>query len=109
MKKKILIAVDCDGTIIPNKEIGNIKPNQRILDLITILGSFKNTRIMIWSGQGKDYANAVILRYGIQKAFAASKIDPDTWVCGKPDIAIDDLEEFNLGTINLIVRESNGK
>lgn len=99
MKKKILVAFDVDGVIHTND-----KPHQHIIDLANTLSNFKNVRIMVWSGMGKEYAQLAINRHSILKAFAASKIDKETWVCGVPQIAIDDIETFDLGIVNLIVK-----
>lgn len=105
MKKKILIAFDVDGTLRCNCTPTCADPNENIVQLAQILASFKNVRLMVWSGGGTDYAANAIRRYSIPKAFAADKKDPNTWVMGKPQIAIDDIQAFSLADINLIVRE----
>jgi hypothetical protein len=103
MKKKILIAFDVDKTLRCDCQPTCAEPHQDIVTLARILGTMKNVRLMVWSGGGKDYATNAIARYDIPGAFPASKIDQNTWVCGKPDIAFDDVETFNMATINLIV------
>lgn len=104
MKRNILIAVDVDGTLRCNCTATCMDANQDIVNLTNILARMKNVRVMIWSGGGKDYAESFMNRFGIQRCFAASKLDPDTWVCGKPQIAIDDQQSFAMADLNLIVR-----
>lgn len=111
MKRNILIAVDVDGTLRCNCKPECIDPGiirgttMTVADFVNALSTFKNVRLMVWSGGGKDYAQNAINRYGILRAFPASKIDPTTWVYGKPNIAIDDIQSFNMADFNLIVRE----
>lgn len=109
--KIISIAFDVDGTLI--NEDG--KTNWRITDLLRTLASFKNTRIIVWSGGGKSYAEMTVRHLGLEEYVdtCADKnhtgLDDD----GKhiftpgfaPDIAIDDIQACELGLINLIVRE----
>lgn len=102
---KYLIAFDVDGTLRCSCTNTCPDPNEDIVQLVNILGKFKNTRIMIWSGGGKDYAAHIIAKFGLQRCFPDSKLDPETWVYGKPHIAIDDIHAFNMGEINLIVRQ----
>lgn len=105
MKRNILAAVDVDGTLRCNCTATCDDPNPDIVALTNTLARFKNVRVMIWSGSGKAYAEHYMHKFGIERCFAASKIDQDTWVCGKPNIAIDDQQSFSLGDLNLIVKE----
>jgi hypothetical protein len=74
----------------------------RVIDLFLILNQMKNTRLFVWSGGGADYAWHFAQEFGlpVKQSRCISKI-------GAPqmDIAIDDQQGFELGTINLIVRE----
>jgi len=105
MKRNILVAIDVDGTLRCNCKTLCDDPDQRIVDLANTLATFKNVRVMIWSGQGQEYAYHYMNLFGIERCFAASKIDKDTWAHGRPNIAIDDQHLFDLGELNLIVRE----
>ena len=103
--KKIIIAFDVDGTLITNT--GNCTPdvsNKRIVDLLKILSTFKNIRIVVWSGGGKEYAERWVRLLGIEdcvwKVF--SKLQ---WKEVNADIAIDDIQDTSIGKINLICRE----
>jgi phosphoserine phosphatase len=116
--KKVLIAFDCDGTLLDNT-IGEMKANERIRSLLIALASFKNTEIIIWSGGGETYARQVARSLAItdyidiyagknpQRAVGVTEtttrhvFKPDI----VPDIAIDDIQDCDLGVINLIVRE----
>lgn len=102
---KVVIAFDIDGTLRCNCTPTCQDVNQRILTLLSILRTFKNVNIMIWSGGGAEYARSFMRPFAIHHVCFASKIDPTTWQWGKPDIAIDDQQEFNMAIINLIVKE----
>lgn len=113
--KKVVVAFDVDGTLITNDSVGS-KPiaNERIRTLLITLASFKNVRIVVWSGGGELYAHQVcealgITRYVNQfstknhmgKQNGVHLFAPPI----KPDIAIDDIQACELGNINLIVKE----
>lgn len=53
--KQITIAFDCDGTLLNNTK-QDMVANERIRTLLVILSSFKNVRIIVWSGGGELYA-----------------------------------------------------
>ena len=108
--KKITVAFDVDGTLIDSD--GNT--NWRITELLRILAHFKNIEIIVWSGGGKDYAEMIVRKLGLDnyvkrcadknhlgKVDGKHQFNPDF----KPDIAIDDIQDCELGVINLIVRE----
>ena len=108
--KKILVAFDVDGTLIDDK--GQI--NERIRTLLITLASFKNVKVIVWSGGGELYARQIANKLGIDKyvdAFGSKNhlglengkhvFAPDF----QPDIAIDDIQDCTLGKLNLIVRE----
>lgn len=116
--KKIVIAFDCDGTLL-NNTAGEMKANERIRSLLIALSSFKNTKIVVWSGGGEIYARQVaralaITDYvdgyagknpqrnvGVTETATRHVFKPDII----PDIAIDDIQDCDLGILNLIVRE----
>lgn len=116
--KKLTIAFDCDGTLLDNtKQV--MVANERIRTLLITLSSFKNTHIVVWSGGGEIYARQVanalgIAKYvdsyagknpqrtvGVTETAARHVFKPDI----TPDIAIDDIQDCDLGTFNLIVKE----
>jgi len=125
--KKILIAFDIDGTIRNNKYTEKIVANERIRTLLITLSSFKNVKIHVWSAGGEDYARQCIRELGLSKYVNSYSdkhmISCEDAKCDKqhissedrkcwhfvnnitPDIAIDDIQSFNLGKINLIVKE----
>ena len=111
--ERITIAFDVDGTLIDNESDIPVA-NERIRGLLVLLSSFKNVKIIVWSGGGEIYARQVGASIGIDKYVDeyASKnyqgkvdgkhvFDPEF----RPDIAIDDIQDCKLGIINLIVRE----
>lgn len=91
------------------------------------LASFKNTRIIVWSGGGELYAWQVAAAIGIDR-YVNQYADKQYTSCEavgcteprgtdgtctqhhfattlKPDIAIDDIQACQLGLVNLICRE----
>jgi len=114
--KKIKIAFDIDGTIRSNIEpyehgdtTSLVKWNYRICELAMTLASMKNTKLILWSGSGEQYAEHIRQLFHAhfspnKKVFKsahskteASRLDID--------IAIDDIQACELGELNLIVRE----
>lgn len=110
--KEIVIAFDVDGTILNNEGIPpetpvHLRPkcgvNLEVIQLIQILSKkMKNTRIIVWSGGGKEYAEDICRMYGLEKYVSAcySKSECEEEV----DIAFDDIHSFNLADKNLIVK-----
>lgn len=108
--RKTIIAFDVDGTLITNNDPDRIHgvasndevPHVPIINMLITLSRFKNVKIVVWSGGGKDYAETWGRRLGLDKYVwrYASKIGNDF----KPDIAIDDIQDCELGLTNLIVR-----
>ncbi len=104
--KKVLISFDVDGTLIDLD--GN--PREEIRSLLVSLSKFKNVEIMVWSGGGELYARQVSQAIGIWKyvdKYSSKNVtqnDPNGIMSHviKPDIAIDDIKECELGGINLI-------
>jgi len=110
--KKVTIAFDVDGTLIDDQDRVNI----RTVRLLTDLAHMKNVRIVVWSGGGKDYAETWVRRLGlgkyVSKCYDKNHISSDSEGNKHafapdiiPDIAIDDIQDCELGNINLIVRE----
>lgn len=114
--KKVIIAFDVDGVLIQNatKEREHGVPNNddvpivHMVNTLQVLSTFKNVRIVVWSGGGIEYAKQWGRRLGLdQYVWAyASKLEAPTLKehCDYL-IAIDDIQATALGDINLIVRE----
>lgn len=116
--KAVVIAFDCDGTLLNNTK-QQMVANERIRSMLITFASFKNTRIIVWSGGGELYARQVaralaVETYvdgyasknpqrpvGVTESASRHVFAPDI----TPDIAIDDIQDCDLGLINLIVRE----
>ena len=116
MQRTITIAFDIDGTLRDNTIVGSIVANERIRTLLIALSSMKNTHILLWSGGGESYARKVAAALGIEKyvdeygdkgygGYDANG-KPIFHTTRKPDIAIDDIEECELGVSNLVVDEA---
>ena len=105
--EEIIIAFDVDGTLISNSEgVGVERLNIDVYHLMVLLSKMKNTKIIVWSGGGKDYAEQIVKKYGLSKYVTAcySKQHYDETINGIVDIAIDDQHEFGMANKNLIVR-----
>jgi len=122
--KKTIIAFDVDWTLIKicakylkykDPSNYNLIANDRIIELLKILHSFKNIKIIVWSWQWEDWARLIVSELGLCQFvdWYASKnhkgkdsswkhiFEPDII----PDICIDDIHACELWKINLIVNE----
>lgn len=101
--KKVVVAFDVDGTL-RNNQGDAISANERIRTLLIILSSFKNVRIVVWSGSGELYARQVARAIHVEPYvdIYASKTEHEEI---NADIAIDDIQDTAIGKLNLIVRE----
>jgi len=114
--KEIIIAFDVDGTILNNEGIPpetptHLRPrcgvNLEVIQLIQILSKkMKNTKIIVWSGGGKEYATQIVREYGLDKYVhrCHSKQDYDETIDGEVDICFDDVHACELAKMNLIVK-----
>lgn len=115
--KKITICFDCDGTLITadSAEKRQIVANERIRTLLITLASFKNVKIIVWSGSGEMWARQVVRELGLTKYvkhIMAKNVlgrdengHPIITADITPDIAIDDIQACELGVLNMIVHE----
>lgn len=114
--KEIIIAFDIDGTILNNEGIPTESPvhlrpqcgvNLEVIMLLQILSKkMKNTKVIVWSGGGKDYAEQICRRYGLEKYVhrVYGKHEYDETIDGKVDICFDDVHSCSLAEKNLIVK-----
>ena len=105
--KEIIIAFDVDGTLISNTNgLGVERLNVEIYSLMVLLSKMKNTRIIVWSGGGKEYAEQIVTKYGIAKYVTSchGKAEFDESIDGTVDICFDDQHETLLAEKNIIVR-----
>lgn len=114
--KEIIIAFDIDGTLLNNEGIPPATPvhvrpktsvNLEAIILLQILAKkMKNTRIYVWSGGGKEYAETFVRQYGLERYVDAcfGKAEYEAELYGKVDICFDDVHECTLAEKNLIVR-----
>ena len=114
----ITIAFDCDGTLLDNTKSEPVA-NENIRTLLVILSRFKNVRIVVWSGGGELYARQVAQAIGVTDyvdGYAGKNPQRNVGVTETasrhvfspditPEIAIDDIQDCDLGVMNLIVRE----
>lgn len=110
--KEIVIAFDVDGTILNNEGIPPETPpharpatsvNLEVILLLQILAKkMKNTRIIVWSGGGKEYAEGIVRRYGLERyvdrCYGKGACDEDV------DICFDDVHACALAKHNIIVK-----
>lgn len=116
--QKVIFAFDVDGTLIKNtlkteyREHGvlveNDMPIFHQINTLQVLSTYKNIRIVVWSGGGKQYAEMWGKRLGLDKYVwrYASKLEHEA-IKAQCDllIAVDDIQATRLGDANLIVRE----
>lgn len=114
--KEIIIAFDVDGTILNNEGILPETPiylrpptsvNLEVILLLQILSKkMKNTKIYVWSGGGKEYAETIVRRYGLEKFVdkCFGKHEYDETIYGKVDICFDDVHSCELAEKNIIVK-----
>jgi len=113
--KEIIICFDIDGTLLNNEGIPPQTPhylrpkcgiNLEAVMILQILSRMKNTKIYVWSGGGKDYAEQICRQYGferyVDKCFG--KHEYDEAIDGHPDICFDDIHDCELADKNIIVR-----
>lgn len=110
--KEIIVAFDCDGTLLNNEGIKPGTPphmrlrtpvNLEIVLLLQIMAGMKNTKVIVWSGGGKQYAEQVCREYGLERYVyrCYAKDDCDLAV----DIAFDDVHACQLADKNIIVKQ----
>lgn len=125
--EEVVIAFDVDGTILCNEGITpqtptHLRPrmglNLEIIQLIQILSrKMKNSKVIVWSGGGKAYAEQIVREYGLEPYVYACYGKPtsapahlsqgdeyDETIHGKVDICFDDVHACTLAGINLIVK-----
>lgn len=108
---QIIIAFDIDGTLLSNEGIppGTLpyertrtSVNLEAILLLQILSKLKNSRIIVWSGGGKDYAEQFVRLCGLEryvdKCYFKSECDEHV------DICFDDVHACKLADKNLIVK-----
>lgn len=106
--KQIIIAFDVDGTIygstLAHDREGHL--NIEVVNLMHALSRMKNTKIIVWSGGGKDYAETIVRKFGLGRYVQAcyGKHEYEEELYGKVDIAFDDQHDFAMADKNLIVR-----
>ncbi len=113
--QKTIIAFDIDGTLITNADTERVHgvvsekevPHEDLIHMLKTFSRFKNVKIVVWSGGGKQYAEVWGGRLGLDKYVwrYASKLEKDQLAAlGYPIVAIDDIQDCTLGIVNLIVR-----
>ena len=113
--KKIIIAFDVDWTLRDNRYEDTVVANERIRTLLITLSSFKNVKIIVWSWGWELYARQMVRALGLDLYVNYIISKNHIWkdLNGKhsfapevqPDIAIDDIQDCELGILNLIVKE----
>lgn len=113
--QKVIVAFDVDSTLIRQAEgsTPGIVNNDSVpivhqINTLQVLSTYKNIKIVVWSGGGKQYAETWGRRLGLDKYVwrYASKLEYQELkqLCDMI-IAIDDIQATRLGDANLIVRE----
>jgi hypothetical protein len=98
------IAIDVDNTLLTTVIIDgafNAVLNHDVVALMRAIKALGVADIIVWSGGGKDYAEKMVHRYGLQNLVdqCAGKLDFITEGF-RPDITLDD-QDMTAGTVNL--------
>lgn len=107
--QKYYFAFDIDGTLRDNTVDQNGPPiaNEDVRTLLILLRrSFKNIRIIVWSGSGELYARQVGASFGLDSYVYKymSKTEYQEHWANKSIIAVDDIQDTAIGNVaNLIV------
>lgn len=100
--EKVAICFDVDGTLI-DEDI----EHHSTLALLRLFGlqKWKNVDVIVWSGGGRQYAETIGRRLGLDNVKYHSKLEHELLrrVYSKL-IAIDDIQDTRIGDVNLIVR-----
>jgi FMN phosphatase YigB (HAD superfamily) len=107
--KEIIIAFDIDGTIYGSHFMHKGEPvlNLKTVQLMELLRNhIKNSKIIVWSGGGKEYAESILTKFGLDDLVdrCYSKSEYDEVIDGTVDIAFDDEVSFDMARVNLIVK-----
>ncbi len=107
--KDIIICFDVDGTIYGSPFLHKGEPvlNLKTVQIMELLHShIRNCKIYVWSGGGKEYAEQIVNKFGLErwvdKCFG--KADYDEIIDGKVDLCFDDEAFCDLAVCNLIVK-----
>lgn len=107
--KDIIICFDVDGTIYGNPFSHKGEPvlNVKTVQLMQLFKDHvKNCKIYVWSGGGKEYAEQIVVKFGldrwVDKCF--DKQDYDETIDGIVDLAFDDEYTFSMAKVNAIVK-----
>lgn len=101
---KVAICFDVDGTLINEEE-----KHVETIKLLVAFGEqkWKNVKVVVWSGGGRQYAETFVRRLGLENhvdmvmgKLEHQRLRDD----GYTIIAIDDIQDTALGHLNLIVR-----
>lgn len=124
--KEVVIAFDIDGTLLNNEGIPPDSPvhlrpkcgvNIDAVLLMQLLAKQKNTKVIVWSGGGRDYAEQICRTYGFDKYVHRAYGKPigtphafqeqgayDYETDGPVDICFDDIHACTLADKNIIVK-----
>lgn len=101
---RVIVAVDVDGTLIDGGE----GTYMEIVELVKIFSTrFKNVKVVVWSGGGENYARTIGGRIGLDEYVwkYCNKLKHSEFKAhGYTVIAIDDIQDTAIGSVNLIVR-----
>lgn len=107
--KDLIIAFDVDGTIYGSPFLHKGEPvlNLKTVQIMQLFRDhIKNVKIYVWSGGGKEYAEQIVAKFGLERYVdrCFTKQNYDETIDGKVDIAFDDEYSFEMADKNLIVK-----
>lgn len=106
---ELIVAFDVDGTIYGSPFMHKAEPvlNLKTVQMMELFHDhIKNCKIYVWSGGGKEYAEQIVLKFGLEKYVdrCMGKHDYDEIIDGKIDIAFDDEPSFSMADKNFVVK-----
>jgi hydroxymethylpyrimidine pyrophosphatase-like HAD family hydrolase len=102
--EKVAFCFDIDGTLINGDEK---YPNTIKLLVVLAEQKWKNVKVVVWSGGGREYAETFVRRLGLENHvdMLMGKLEhPVLTKMGYKIVAVDDIQDTRLGIVNMIVR-----
>lgn len=105
--QKLVVAFDIDGTLRCNCTATCQDRNEDVVAFAEILKSWKNFKLIAWSGGGAEYVRSQIRIMKLDHLFSDERCYAKLNYYikyGQVDVAVDDIQDTALGKINFIVR-----
>ena len=110
IKAPIFVAFDVDGTLLSKADGYEDTPNYKVIESYFHYRDVLGHKMIVWSGNGKDWARTWAMKLGLKHRFEDVSTDPLIMEKPRmadpyrliPDICVDD-EDVKLGKENIRV------